>query len=970
MSTGDIINMAGDQIFQVTTLALLTLVIARVVGNRYPKAVHALWFVVLVKFLVPPTLTGPISVFDSSPFRTASTDSHETDPKPNVIPSNVSPTWRDLQHAQTQHASTLHPQGDASLETNATVDQSDLPAPGIQVATQERCDVSASHTVTSQSGHAATNSFVGLVPILLLVWAAGMLTVFVYRMALTWRHLNRLRRNSFSVPAEVQDRFEAMRYRLGIRSSVQLIVSDKCSDPIVWGIIRPTVAIPAAMTKQLERSGILDATFAHELMHVRRRDSWTGWLQFAATTLWWFHPLAWIVSRRLSRSIEIQCDHDVVLATGEAPANYARHLIDAMKIIADAAAGEPSRRRPPLVLGMGSKEFTRIRMERIMTTKKEARIWRYSRLVAIAMVAAAVWPGQANSTPPTKPVDSKTIEPRDKALSDESLSDGPIVAKTYDLSDMFERYADGAENVDQLRKHFESDLRGWLSLSYEDQRRLAWTGETLHVFATETEQGTIAKIIQRLRSEDRATISVNSRMFRCQYRQAKQALADLSLEWFLMPSDAAGLGTPTGLGDVIESRHLASVAPWSARVRREQEEHVPLFAAVLSPQQWETVKQRLSANGKSDTGAPRVTLLEGQQALIHSGVSKPFVVGVSSGDGDASELNPNHDVLYDGFELGLFARRVAQQRLRIATTWTTSSVSDVNELRLSTAHHDSIAVQSPSVVRETVATMFETNSGQTVLLGSIRPNPDGRPSSEGQRDFVVLAITCTNQAGGPKDWIPALDSSAKHKMVRIEGFPDVQRSSANRASQAGTRWEKLPEAAHRLIGQHGLTVQTTGLADLVVRHNQQGREISVQADQVLMECMDTEKGEPLVSLTTSELEVAMPADSGDDLVRIRCTGRTKVSTNDGSEVRADEVLLALEVDEQGERHLSLEAKGVTQIRHRSLEARSNNAVLRATEAGLQLEGDAQIRLDDTQGNTVTADRIRINRNGLLSIERR
>src|SRR5206468_187480 len=64
----------------------------------------------------------------------------------------------------------------------------------------------------------------------------------------------------------------------------------------------------------------------HELAHVKRAD-WPALLVAElAVALYWFHPLALWLGRRVRRDAEQACD-ELVIATGTKPSVYAGHLL-------------------------------------------------------------------------------------------------------------------------------------------------------------------------------------------------------------------------------------------------------------------------------------------------------------------------------------------------------------------------------------------------------------------------------------------------------------------------------------------------------------------------------------------------------------------------------------------------------------------------------------------------------------------
>jgi GWxTD domain-containing protein len=98
-----------------------------------------------------------------------------------------------------------------------------------------------------------------------------------------------------------------------------------CASPVTVGWLRPVVILPAGWEEWSPSK--LDAVLAHEHAHVRRRDPLVQWLALLNRALFWFHPLAWWLERRLSVLAE-QASDDAVLGRGYAPQDYAEHLLE------------------------------------------------------------------------------------------------------------------------------------------------------------------------------------------------------------------------------------------------------------------------------------------------------------------------------------------------------------------------------------------------------------------------------------------------------------------------------------------------------------------------------------------------------------------------------------------------------------------------------------------------------------------
>ncbi len=106
---------------------------------------------------------------------------------------------------------------------------------------------------------------------------------------------------------------------------VRLGHSDRIRAPLVWGVWRPVILLPAEAEQwnaEHRRMVLL-----HEMGHVVRRDGWTQALAQLACVLYWFHPLVWLAAARMRQEREQACD-DRVLAAGVKASDYAGRLLE------------------------------------------------------------------------------------------------------------------------------------------------------------------------------------------------------------------------------------------------------------------------------------------------------------------------------------------------------------------------------------------------------------------------------------------------------------------------------------------------------------------------------------------------------------------------------------------------------------------------------------------------------------------
>lgn len=138
-------------------------------------------------------------------------------------------------------------------------------------------------------------------------------------------------------------------------------ITESSFGPAVFGLFQPTIVLPRKVLEHVSDAE-LRPVLAHELIHIKRRDTWVGLLQLIAAVLWWFHPLAWIAIRRLSDSLELATDEDVVAQTEFDEHCYAGSLL---------AVISAAHLTPPVTgtVGVFTCQVTELRIRRLITSK-------------------------------------------------------------------------------------------------------------------------------------------------------------------------------------------------------------------------------------------------------------------------------------------------------------------------------------------------------------------------------------------------------------------------------------------------------------------------------------------------------------------------------------------------------------------------------------------------------------------------
>jgi beta-lactamase regulating signal transducer with metallopeptidase domain len=112
---------------------------------------------------------------------------------------------------------------------------------------------------------------------------------------------------------------------IGVSRRVGVAICDRIAAPILLGIVRPMILLPAVALADWDAEQ-LEMVLLHELAHVRRYDNLVNLVQRILESVLFFHPMVWIISGWVRREREHCCDAIVVARTGR-PCDYATMLI-------------------------------------------------------------------------------------------------------------------------------------------------------------------------------------------------------------------------------------------------------------------------------------------------------------------------------------------------------------------------------------------------------------------------------------------------------------------------------------------------------------------------------------------------------------------------------------------------------------------------------------------------------------------
>lgn len=284
---------------------------------------------------------------------------------------------------------------------------------------------------------------------LVLLWAAGV-AVALARLLVAYLAVWRVRRRAHTFPdAEID---ESLAQALAIGHPVRVLRTAEGSMPMTFGILHPTIFLPACAARWTEERRRL--VLLHELAHVRRGDAATHLLARIALSLNWWNPLAWAAWRKFLQESERAAD-DLVLNTGARASDYAGHLLEVARTMhleqatawAALAMARPSQLEGRLLAILDSG------VNRRTPGRAAAMVAAVLAIAAIAPLAALRAQAQAQTQTQTdRAVPANINAPRFRSTAQQAQTDKTIPADIDATVDATIRAANAQKNYEMLEQ--------------------------------------------------------------------------------------------------------------------------------------------------------------------------------------------------------------------------------------------------------------------------------------------------------------------------------------------------------------------------------------------------------------------------------------------------------------------------------------------------------------------------------------
>jgi beta-lactamase regulating signal transducer with metallopeptidase domain len=273
-----------------SAVLIVALLLADLLLRKKVRAVfrYWLWMLVLLKLLLPTTLSSPVSIgrFMGEPVTAINLDAQ-------------------------QYSSPAIAVSEPKLDSPSAV------PPDIRLAASSAEPTHLAVLLTWQG--AVLLLWLGVVCVMLLLLLQR--AVFVCGLV----------RQSAEADGLMNDTLKSCCRKMGVRRTIGLKVSPNATSPAVCGLSRPVILLPHNLAPALGSNRLRTVLF-HELAHIRRGDLWINLAQTILQIIYFYNPLLWLANSVIRRIREQAVDEAVQVAMGANAPQYPQTLVDVAKM--------------------------------------------------------------------------------------------------------------------------------------------------------------------------------------------------------------------------------------------------------------------------------------------------------------------------------------------------------------------------------------------------------------------------------------------------------------------------------------------------------------------------------------------------------------------------------------------------------------------------------------------------------------
>ncbi len=463
-------------------------------------------------------------------------------------------------------------------------------------------------------------------------------------------------------------------------------------------------AVDSTQVKSGRSGGI--KSIRHELAHIRRRDIPVVIIASIAGAFHWFNPIVWVIVGRLRAAMEAAADRLALQSLSQNEVSAYGELL--LRFAQDSIAAKKS---PTLgLISFASGKHLKKRVELLMRDSKPNGL--STKCLSAGLVGAIALVGLTdaretmdNKMPEVHLVlsDSTGLRVQHELLDPfrEQQLGGPVSVQEYDVTSIFETMPKGPKRTEKTPLE---QLTTWIPLPPWMKEKLHVDGKTLSAELTASQHQLLKQTLDVWKDGEPGQITIETRFIQTNNKTAN------SIEWAKRRIE--GL-TVRGLGPAIAARiDEAELAQLIRTVSADRRGNI-LFA-------------------------PKVTMFDGQTAVITDQAQHPFVTGVDpKADG---RIQPVVSVLDEGLSIALIPKAADEDSIILDFKVKVSSIGKVSYANLPFRSWDNaepqFTVQVPATEQYELGSSVKLAAGESIFVAIPRVF-DNKPGADAETTMIV-----------------------------------------------------------------------------------------------------------------------------------------------------------------------------------------------------------------------------------------
>ena len=175
--------------------------------------------------------------------------------------------------------------------------------------------------ISDTTNQTKSENVLNLYLLLIVIWGIGVVVCLCWHILVSVRFSRRMRR----LCKEADTQALGILRQLEPEGRVGLARCSGISTPMLFGIRHPFILLPECIVEK----EMLKDIILHELVHAKRNDLVYKWFVRIVMSLYWFHPMMYLIRQEIERCCELSCDEAVIAhMNADERRRYGQMLLD------------------------------------------------------------------------------------------------------------------------------------------------------------------------------------------------------------------------------------------------------------------------------------------------------------------------------------------------------------------------------------------------------------------------------------------------------------------------------------------------------------------------------------------------------------------------------------------------------------------------------------------------------------------